>query len=106
MALCDLPDPGAKVLDFQGGPTGQARFSILVARSGALVRAYLNSCPHARFPLERFDGVALMDGAQFLICAAHGASFRVADGACVGGPAKAGLTPFPILVRDGAIWAG
>lgn len=106
LALHALPDPGAIVLDFSGGPEGAARFSILVARQGAMVRAYHNLCPHARFPLERFDGAVLMDEGRFLICAAHGASFRLEDGVCAGGPAKAGLTPFPIVVRDGIIWAG
>jgi nitrite reductase/ring-hydroxylating ferredoxin subunit len=91
------------VLDFAAG---EARFSLLVARRGDVVRAYENLCPHARFPLERFDGVVLMDEGRFLICAAHAASFRLEDGACVGGPAKRSLTPFPSVVAGGLVLAG
>ena len=96
-----LGDSEARALDFRAG---EALFSLIVVRAGDLVRAYHNRCPHARMPLERPDGRVVID-AGFLVCAAHGASFRIADGACAGGPANGPLTPFAIVVRDGDVVA-
>lgn len=92
----------AKAVDFRAG---DALFSIIVARRDDLVVAYENDCPHARSPLERPDGRVPIAERCFLICTAHGASFRIEDGVCAGGPADRGLTPFPVLVRDGAVIA-
>ena len=84
------------------------RFSAVAVRRvrrGDLVVAYENDCPHARQPMERPDGRVVMLERKYLVCSAHGASFRIEDGACAGGPAKGGLTPFPVETRDGAIYA-
>jgi nitrite reductase/ring-hydroxylating ferredoxin subunit len=83
LMLADLADGQARAFDFVAG---EARCSILVARIGDEARAYLNICPHARFPLETPDGRVIVQEKRFLLCAAHGASFRIEDGACVGGP--------------------
>jgi nitrite reductase/ring-hydroxylating ferredoxin subunit len=96
-----LDDPDARAFDFRAG---EALFSLLIVRRGDLVWAYENRCPHAGMPLDRPDGRAPIDG-DFLICAMHGASFRLVDGACVGGPATGSLTSFAVLVRDGAVVA-
>lgn len=102
MRLPDLKDCEARTIDFR---SGDALFSLVVVRRGDLVVAYENDCPHARQPMERPDGRVVMLEGKFLVCSAHGASFRLEDGACVGGPAKSGLTPFPISVRDGLVYA-
>ena len=102
IALAELGDPEARVLDFRAG---EALFSLIVVRVGDVVRAYGNRCPHARMPLERPDGQVVIDTGAFLVCSAHGASFRIADGACAGGPANGPLTPFAIVVRDGVVIA-
>lgn len=102
IALEALGDPEARAVDFR---EGEALFSVIVARRGDLVTAYENECPHARAPLERPDGrVPLVQG-RFLVCTAHGASFRLEDGICAGGPAKSGLIPFRVEVRAGAVFA-
>lgn len=75
---------GAIVLDFAHE---QARYSILVARNkDGEIAAYENLCPHARSPLERPDGRVVVHEQKFLVCANHGASFRMEDGRCVAGP--------------------
>ncbi len=102
MALADLGDPDARAVDFR---SGDALFSLIVARRGDIVRAYENVCPHARSPLERPDGRVVIDEGRFLVCSAHGASFDIADGACVGGPGTGPLTPFAIVVRAGVAFA-
>lgn len=102
IALADLGDPEARAIDFRAG---EALFSVIVARHGDIVRAYDNVCPHAYSPMERPDGRVVIDAGAFLVCSAHGASFRIGDGACVGGPANGPLTPFPVVVRDGVVFA-
>lgn len=102
IALHELGDPDARALDFR---VGEALFSLILVRAGALVTAYDNRCPHARMPMERPDGRVAIEARRFLICSAHGASFRLEDGACVGGPANGPLTPFAVAVRDGWVVA-
>jgi nitrite reductase/ring-hydroxylating ferredoxin subunit len=103
LRVADLGDPEARAVDFR---SGDVLFSLVVVRRGDLVVAYENDCPHARQPMERPDGRVVMIDAQFLVCSAHGASFHLEDGACVGGPARSGLKPFPVEVRGGVIYAG
>lgn len=82
----------------------QADYSLIVARGEAGVVAYENICPHAEAPLERFDGQVLVQERRYIVCAMHGASFRIEDGACVGGPALGMcLTPAPIEVDGGIV---
>lgn len=102
LRLADLGETEARAVDFR---QGEALFSLVVVRRGDLVVAYENDCPHARQPMERPDGRVVMLERKYLVCSAHGASFRIEDGACAGGPAKGGLTPFPVETRDGAIYA-
>lgn len=84
-ALSDIAPGAAIVRDFC---EGDAWYSLLVARDkeGA-PRVYENTCPHAQSPLERFDGRVVVQERRYIVCAMHGASFRMEDGECVGGPA-------------------
>jgi nitrite reductase/ring-hydroxylating ferredoxin subunit len=94
----------AKCLHFEGG---EARFSLILIRLETGVAAYENSCPHARFPLEKLNGEVIVQEGRYVVCAAHGASFRAKDGAFVAGPGDGrGLQPFPIAVEDGLIIVG
>jgi nitrite reductase/ring-hydroxylating ferredoxin subunit len=61
--------------------------SILIYRDEATLAAYLNICPHAGRRLDYAPGKFLMQDGD-LVCAAHGASFRLDTGECVGGPCK------------------
>lgn len=86
----DPPRTGAQVVEI--GRDGQVWSLVVVA--GDPPRAFLNRCPHARWPLDTFDGRILRTDAGALVCAAHGAVFDARDGACLGGPGTgAGLTP-------------
>lgn len=100
--LADLDDGEGRAFDFR---EGEAMFSLIAMRRGEEVIAYENDCPHARQPLDRFDGRVVLMERRYVICAAHGASFRIEDGVCVGGPARGGLKPFPVVRRDGAVFA-
>lgn len=99
--VSEIADPGAIVRDFR---EGDALFSLLITRRGDEVSAFENRCPHAGFPLERFDGRVVVLG-ENVLCSAHGALFALRDGACVAGPGTGRpLTHFPIETRDGAIY--
>jgi nitrite reductase/ring-hydroxylating ferredoxin subunit len=62
-------------------------FDLILVRTGAAVAAYHNECPHAGRRLDYAPGKFLIDDGQ-LICAAHGATFRIETGQCSGGPCR------------------
>jgi nitrite reductase/ring-hydroxylating ferredoxin subunit len=102
--LGELSDPGAVCLAFAAGA---ARFSLILVRQGGQVFAWENRCPHARFPMERLDGSVILQDGRFLVCAAHGASFRCDTGKSVGGPGDgAGLTAVPITLDGETVRIG
>ena len=61
--------------------------SLILVRVADSVRAYLNICPHAGRRLDWAPGRFLLERGQ-LVCAAHGASFELAQGVCMGGPCR------------------
>ncbi|MDX2236856.1 MAG: Rieske 2Fe-2S domain-containing protein [Hyphomonadaceae bacterium] len=100
----DLAEGEARVCDVRDG----ARlWSYVVLQLNGSTIAYDNLCPHARFPLERMDGgvTLLREGDRLLIqCAAHGAAFDAATGACVAGPGTGrGLRRVAVAVADGDV---
>lgn len=98
--LDDLSDPCAVLIDvgFNG---------VILTRRGDQVAAFLNSCPHANYPMERPDGRIVVQDGRYIICAMHFASFRLEDGACAGGPCSGdGLQRVAIEIRDGIVCLG
>lgn len=74
--------------------------SIIVHRDGEHVCAWLNICPHAGRRLDYAPGKFLVDRG-LLVCAVHGASFRLADGECIAGPCRgAHLRGVAVVRRD------
>ena len=100
-ALCrleEIADPGSKGFDLDDG-------SIFVIRRGAVVAGYVNSCPHTRGPLDWIEGQFLDLAREHIVCATHGALFRIGDGHCIAGPCAGDrLTPVEIDVIDGVIY--
>lgn len=96
--LTDIPDGDSKGLTL---PDGR---DILLVRQGGAVFGYVNVCPHLFTPLEMMPDDFLDDSGQFIICATHGALFRIEDGECVAGPCQGeSLTRVPLAVEDGAV---
>jgi nitrite reductase/ring-hydroxylating ferredoxin subunit len=79
--------------------------SLILHREGDAVRAWLNICPHAGRRLDWAPGQFLKSKEGLLVCAAHGASFELAQGECVAGPCRGeSLRAVAVEVRDGQVW--
>lgn len=87
-------------------PDGASRGfgEIFAVRLGAEVRVYVNACPHLGLPLEWMaDRFLSADGSR-IVCAMHGAEFRLTDGLCTVGPCLgAHLAAVPVMLRDGMV---
>ena len=96
----EIPDGGARGFGpAEGGFTG-----LFAVRRGADVVVYVNSCPHIGVPLDWMPDKFLTADGQRIVCATHGAEFRIADGVCVRGPCLGDrLEPVMIEVKDGVI---
>ena len=80
------------------------RFHGFIVRQGEAVHGYVDRCPHMGLPLAQELDEYVAPGGEYLMCSWHGASFRIEDGYCVGGPCSdASLQPWPITVRDGML---
>jgi nitrite reductase/ring-hydroxylating ferredoxin subunit len=102
-AVADLPVGGITAADVESSTGG---FSLIVVHDADGVRAFHNECPHAGRRLDFAPGRFIVENG-YLVCAAHGASFSMRDGACLGGPCRgAGLKPVPVRVENGEVVLG
>lgn len=100
-ALEDLADPGARGFRFR---EDRKLFAGFVVRLGATVRGYVDSCPHAGWPLGGIDGRYFARGEKHILCGGHAALFRADDGVCVAGPCYGDrLTPWPVTLKAGRV---
>lgn len=100
-ALDEIPSPGSKGFRWR---EADAMFAGFVVRKDDLVVGYLDSCPHAGWPLAGFAGRYLTRENDLILCGGHAALFKIEDGACVTGPCpNEKLFPWPVEVRDGQI---
>jgi nitrite reductase/ring-hydroxylating ferredoxin subunit len=99
--LHELADPGAKGFTLGSGDWPLRGF---VVRQGDCVRAYVNYCPHAGFPLNWTPDGFLAQEAPLILCAMHGALFEIETGFCVSGPcAGRKLRALPVSVAHGYV---
>jgi nitrite reductase/ring-hydroxylating ferredoxin subunit len=60
---------------------------------------YLNTCPHLGVPLDWLPGRFLSADGSRIVCATHGAEFRIDTGQCLRGPCRGeSLTLVPSTV--------
>jgi nitrite reductase/ring-hydroxylating ferredoxin subunit len=102
-ALCrldEMPD-GAS----QGFPPASGGFTgLLAVRQGDRVLVYVNSCPHIGTPLDWVPGRFLSADGSRIVCATHGAEFRIADGECLRGPCFGDrLEAVEVRIEDGVV---
>ncbi len=103
-ALCrleDIPDGESRGFDpAPGGFTG-----LFAIRRGDVVYAYVNSCPHIGVPLDWMPHRFLTRDGSKIICAVHGAEFRIDTGECTTGPCLGDfLEAVCTMVLGGVIW--
>lgn len=113
LTLCDLADiPDGEGRGFQldqGVADAVVRGvrDIFVVRRGPAVFAYANACPHAGTPLDWVENQFMTYDKSHILCATHGALFRVEDGRCILGPCEGdALQELPVCIRDGAVVLG
>lgn len=98
--LEDIPEPGARGFRFR---EGSRLFAGFVVRAEGLVRGYVDSCPHAGWPLAPLEDRYLTRDAAHILCAGHGALFRL-SGECVAGPCVGErLRDWPVEVVEGEL---
>jgi nitrite reductase/ring-hydroxylating ferredoxin subunit len=100
-ALDDIADGGSR--GFPAAPGGF--IGLFAVRRGEAVFVYVNSCPHVGVPLEMQPHQFLDEAGERIICAAHGATFRVEDGLCMAGPCEGeGLEVVPVRIEAGQVY--
>lgn len=98
--LDEIPDGGAIAIHVDSSSGG---FELIVLREGDRAFAYHNECPHQGRRLDYAPGRFLVRDGR-IVCAAHGATFRCADGLCVGGPCMgSSLAAVAVRVDDGEV---
>lgn len=86
--LCpeDALRPGEALGFDSGDPATPGLFAVRDADGAVLI--YRNACPHLRVPLDWAPGRFLDSTGTRIVCANHGAEFRLGDGLCMRGPCK------------------
>lgn len=99
--LDEIPDGGTTAIEQVAAVDGE---SVIVQRTGEVVRAWLNVCPHAGRRLDYAPGQFLRKG-ELIICAVHGASFDCGSSVCVAGPCRGeSLRTLPVELRGDEVW--
>jgi nitrite reductase/ring-hydroxylating ferredoxin subunit len=100
-ALSEIADPGGKSFRFR---EGDKLFAGFVLRRGEGAEGFVDSCPHAGWPLAPFDDRYVTRDQRHILCAGHGALFTL-EGLCVAGPCEGErLRAWPVAVRDGEVF--
>jgi nitrite reductase/ring-hydroxylating ferredoxin subunit len=103
-ALEDIPDGASRGFTLERSDGRGLR--VFAVRRGEAVWAYVNRCPHRGTPLDWQPDDFLDRDGRHIVCATHGAIFRLEDGVCIGGPCPGEqLTPLPLERRGEALYA-
>ena len=100
-ALDEIPDGATRAFTVA---TADGPLDLFVLRRGALIAAYENACPHLGTPLDWAPNHFLSEDGSHIVCATHGARFRLEDGHCYFGPCTGeALRTLPARLEDGAV---
>lgn len=100
----DVPEGGARGFSLPRGE--RPPLAVVVVRRSPAVHVYVNRCPHRGTPLDWRPDDFFDASGEHLVCATHGAVFRVEDGLCLAGPcAGDALAPLSVELRDGHVVA-
>ena len=99
--VSDLDEQGSRA--FTMG-TGNWPLRGFIVRAGNAVCGYVNSCPHARHPLNLLPHRFLTADSALIVCSSHGALFEKSTGRCVAGPcAGQSLRKVPLQIEAGFV---
>ncbi|MGE0094053.1 MAG: Rieske (2Fe-2S) protein [Alphaproteobacteria bacterium] len=99
--LDEIPDGGGRGFTVE---TARGARDIFIIRRGDAVFAYENSCPHVGTPLDWVPDQFLAADRSHIVCATHGAQFRIEDGLCFSGPCHGeALHPVKLEIAEGII---
>ena len=100
-SLKDIPDNEAKEYEIEHD---DETVEVFVVRKGANFFGYVNYCPHAGTPLNwSIDRFMTLDK-KYILCATHGAEFRIEDGQCISGPCVGDcLAPLDLRLENGQL---
>lgn len=99
--LEDIPDGEGRGFTID---TGSGKEEIFVVRRGQQAHGYVNSCPHNGTPLDWVENQFMTPDKQLIMCATHGAQFRIEDGFCIDGPCGGdSLQTLSIRLEDGLV---
>jgi nitrite reductase/ring-hydroxylating ferredoxin subunit len=103
--LCSLADLNAtQGKSLTAEIMGQS-LDIFVVRNDNGVFAYIDRCPHTGTPLEWQADHFLDDNNTHIVCATHGAQFRIENGYCFDGPCFGdSLTALPLSIEDNKVY--
>ncbi|KQI68804.1 hypothetical protein AN189_07970 [Loktanella sp. 3ANDIMAR09] len=101
-ALADIPDGGSRGI----WPNARGQHQAFVVRQGGQVYGYVNNCPHYDRARLGWKKDAFLNGpGDRIMCASHGALFRITDGKCEIGPCIGqSLRPIAVRVREGHVF--
>ncbi len=103
-ALCRLGDLADGEARGFAGPEGSFT-GLFAVRQGDTAHVYVNACPHIGTPLDWVPNRFLSADGSRIICATHGAEFRISDGVCIRGPCRGdALEPVLSHINDGVIF--
>ena len=107
-AICnitDIPDGASKGFPPPPGLSDRWQAGLFAVRQGDVLHVYVNSCPHIGTPLDWTPDRFLSADGSRIVCATHGAEFRISDGECLRGPCFGDrLERVVIQIRDGTIY--
>ena len=102
-ALEDIPEGGGRETVLEND---EGQVPVMLLKQGGEVYGYVNVCPHQGRMLNFAPNRFMVRGGE-VMCSHHGATFRVTDGACTGGPCRgAPLRPVAAVVQDGDVLIG
>jgi len=103
-SLAELPQHEGREFEVVLEPGAPPR-EIVLLRRGEGVVGYLNRCPHRGTPLNWTPDHFLDADGEHIVCATHGARFRIEDGECIAGPCLGdSLQALALRIRGGEVW--
>jgi nitrite reductase/ring-hydroxylating ferredoxin subunit len=100
--LDELPPGGCREFRLGEGDWPLRGFVVRVPDG---VRAYVNRCPHLRYPLNYLPDEFLTYDRLLIQCTMHGARFEKETGLCVSGPCLGrSLVALPVHVDAQGVW--